>query len=796
MFLALLVSGFGCSDDAPQDQPSSDAAPAVDSAHAPTRFAYESPGEAPDEAMTVTEGPVHLLLITLDTVRADHLGCYGYEHPTTPHLDALAQEALLFETCQASVPVTLPSHCTIITGMEPFEHGVRNNGTFVLSDEITTLAEVMHAQGYATGAVMASIVLAQRFGTAQGFDHFDDDFTGPGAGHPLPERVAGEVTRRGLEWIRNQPDRPWFAWLHYFDPHDPYHPPAPFDRMLDAPYDGEIAYADAHLGGLFRELKRMGLWDRTLIAVTADHGEGLGEHNEPTHSLFIYGTTIDVPLLVKLPRTQRWQEERFRGRRIQGLTATADLLPTLLDALGIATQVPPDVSGRSLVPLIESGATVREHAYLESLVPQLDYGWAPYRGLRTERWKLILAPSPELYDVVDDPAELDNRYFGEPEQAERLTGVLMSLCREDQVAGSAALDPATIEQLRSLGYVAGGGSTTQGSGRDAKEMGWALEAMDRARAHMRRREVLETIDVLEGILARDPTNRYAQRVMVDQLLKAGRPQRAQELATTILETQPDAADRDLVQLWRAEALLELGKPGRALTRCKEIAARNPSLQGLDLMRARIHAAQGDLDRAREAALDSRRNHPRSSDWARRLAAIYLDRGKLAQAESTLTGAMADHPPTPDLLAVLARLRIAQQRTVEARQILDQILQADPSHPEANFRMGIVLDAMGNPRGALNHYLRAVVGAPGNAKIQAHLGELLVRGKNFPKAIEHLQRAIELGDRRQVTRFALGAAFAATGQRSDARRLFERALSLDPTSALADQIRMRLEQLGP
>lgn len=218
-------------------------------------FAYESTSVPPDP-VKITQPNV--LLITLDTVRADRLGPYGYEHACTPHLDAFAEEAVLFEHCCASAPVTLPSHTTILTGLEPYEHGVRNNGIHAIASDITTLAERLRAGGYATGAVIGSMVLGRRYGTAQGFDHFDDHFVEPIPGLPVAERRAARVSELGADWIRQHRDTAWFAWLHYFDPHDPYDPPPPYDRRCADPYDGEVAYTDAHLGGLFREIRRSG----------------------------------------------------------------------------------------------------------------------------------------------------------------------------------------------------------------------------------------------------------------------------------------------------------------------------------------------------------------------------------------------------------------------------------------------------------------------------------------------------------------------------------------------------------
>jgi arylsulfatase A-like enzyme len=399
VLVVLLCLPIGCGgdsgDQAARRSPQTGAAVPQPTVPVPQRFAYES-ADATSAPAAPTHGRVNVLLITLDTTRRDRLNSYGGGRGTTPHLEELAKEALLFEDCQVSVPVTLPSHTTIITGLEPFEHGVRNNGTYVLGEDVQTLAELMGSAGYATGAVMAAFVLARCYGMAQGFDDFDDAFVSGVEGSPVPQRIAEDVTRLGLSWIRAHQQEPWFAWLHYFDPHDPYNPPAPFDSRYQDPYDGELAYMDAHLGGLFRELKRMGLWDHTLIVITADHGEGLGDHGESTHTLFVYATTIDVPLIIKFPRLDPWSDKRYHARRVDGLVATTDILPTILSIAGVPETDWPKISGRDLRPLITQGQTARDYAYMETLIPELDYGWAPYRAIRRGPWKYILAPVPEL----------------------------------------------------------------------------------------------------------------------------------------------------------------------------------------------------------------------------------------------------------------------------------------------------------------------------------------------------------------------------------------------------------------
>lgn len=783
-------------------------------------FAYESTHAPLDP---VAPARPNVLLITLDTVRADRLGPYGYAPAHTPHLDAFAEEAVLFEHCCASVPVTLPSHATIITGLEPYEHGVRNNGIHAIAPDITTLAERLGAAGYATGAVMGSMVLGNRYGTAQGFDHFDDRFTQPIPGLPVAERRAARISELGAAWIREHRDRPWFAWLHYFDPHDPYDPPAPYDRTCARPYDGEIAYTDAHLGGLFRELRRQGLWDATTIIVTADHGEGLGEHDEDTHSLFVYHSTIHVPLLIKPPSTGAWAGRDLGGQRRTGLVATTDIYPTILDLAGLGAAAAAGSraedagsegagdqdtgaetarfgsSGHSLRPALEGRPHARRWAYLESLVPELDYGWSPYRGIVRDGWKYIHAPRPELYDLRRDPRERRNRVAAEPERAEAMREKLMEVCATDRRATPIAMDAAAVEQLRSLGYIAGGGAGTAEDRPDAKDMKWALDAFDEVRGLMSQARIAEVIALLEDVLDRDATNRYAQRLLAHHYLLAGMGETADRLLTRMLREQPDAADSGLLRVQQAEARLIAGKPQACLSLCasliEEAGSEGESAPaGVHLLRARALAAQGDLAGARRAVERERRLHPGSTEWAIVLADLYLRRGDVDAADQAIAQVVSQDGVRADVAATLAAVRLEQGRLREAAGLVRSVLAADPHHARALYLKGRLAARQNRPRQALQAFLRAVTAEPGNGSFHARLGRLLASGGNYPKAIEHLRKALRLAPRNQRAYLALGEAYDASGQPEAAERVWRQGLAVRDSGRVADRIEARLEAL--
>jgi len=395
-----------------------------------------------------------LLLITLDTVRADHLSCNGSQKVQTPHLDRLARGGVNFTRARTSVPLTLPAHASIMTGTYPPVHGVRDNGSYRLAEEHLTLAETLRGHGYETAAFIGAFVLDRDFGIAQGFDVYDEGDWG--SVHRMEtlaaERSADAVHEAFSRWLNDRvAGRPFFAWVHLYDPHAPYAPPEPYRaRYRDDPYAGEIAYTDAVVGKIMADLESAKLVGSTLVAVVGDHGEGLGEHGEHTHSLLIYNSTIHVPMVLVCPRMIP------AGKTVAQLTRTIDLAPTILDYLGIPRSFG---QGVSLRPLVEGKNLDREiTAYSESLYASLNLGWSELRALEAGNDRFILAPHPELYDLTEDPAELENRIDANPTAGDRLERALASLMASMPESGADArreIDPQTAAMLQSLGYVSG-----------------------------------------------------------------------------------------------------------------------------------------------------------------------------------------------------------------------------------------------------------------------------------------------------------------------------------------------------
>jgi len=414
-----------------------------------------------EERGATSQAPLNVVVITLDTCRADALGVYGQPLPASPRIDALAADGLLFENAVTSAPSTLPSHSSLFTGKEPFAHGVRSNLGYELAEDNVTLAETLRSRGYATGAQIAAPVLGRERKLGQGFEIYVDpgktetvleQIEAKEAGRTRLVRPAEEITREGLAFLRANAERPFLLWLHYFDIHRPHDPPPEFRaRVPGSPYHAEVARVDHAVGEIADEIERLGIRDHTLVVVTSDHGEGMGEHGEESHSFFVYDSTMRIPLIF-------WGAGAVpRGARADTLVRLVDVAPTVLDLVG--APAPPGIQGTSLRPLLQDpGRDLSLVGYGESIEPTTTFGASTLRFVRHGRWKYIHKLNPELYDVVADPGELQNLAESRPEVVAEMRARLQSLIEAAPAAPEGAqvsMDAATLQQLHALGYVGG-----------------------------------------------------------------------------------------------------------------------------------------------------------------------------------------------------------------------------------------------------------------------------------------------------------------------------------------------------
>jgi arylsulfatase A-like enzyme/Flp pilus assembly protein TadD len=464
---------------------------------------------APSLRATVKNQP-NVIVITVDTLRADHLGCYGYKQIRTPNIDALAAESVRFERAYTPVPVTLPAHAAIFTGTYPTLSGMHDFSGNKLSLKQSTLASVLKQAGYVTGAVIGSAVLDPRFGLDQGFDFYDGNFDF----NRLQESNLEEMERPGnvvadvaLDWLAKNYRSTFFLWMHLYDPHYPYRPPAPYDEQYkDRLYDGEIAFADSQVGRLLSFLKAKGLYGNTLIVLTGDHGESLGEHGEKTHGFFLYNATLHVPVILHLPGPG------VAGKVVPELVSLIDLMPTVLQALKL--EVPVQVQGRSLLPLLEAKDSSRRNVYAETFLPRLHFNWSELRSVETEKYQFIEAPKPELYDVVVDPGETRNLYPDKKAVGEELHARLSALIRQysadQEVAEKTGLDPALMERLKSLGYAGFSGGNNSGvtdkSLPDPKDRIQVYEVISDAIAESQHGQYQSSVEKLTAALKTEPAS--------------------------------------------------------------------------------------------------------------------------------------------------------------------------------------------------------------------------------------------------------------------------------------------------
>ena len=533
----------------------------------------------------------NLVVITMDTTRADALGTYGQSLPTSPELDRVATEGVVFESVSSSSPETLPSHSTLFTALYPFDHGVRSNAGYRLDEANLTIAEILSARGYATAAEVASAVLRQPTGIDQGFAHYRDPTSGDvdletreetaDAGHQETSyvRVGADITRRGIEFLRARRSDPFFLWLHYFEPHAPYNPPPSLQREFPKhPYYAEVALMDGHIARVLDEIERLGLRASTLVVLTADHGESLYEHDEPSHAFLVYETTIRVPLVL-------WGLDTLpAGRRVREPVRTVDVASTIFELLGVPKRAMERGGGRSLVPLLRGAADAQPRpAYAEATSAVRIFGIPPVRSLREGRWKYIHKPNPELYDLEGDPSEQSNRIEAHPDVAERLRRELLSLVRAaDPVSeGQAEIDAQTARQLAALGYaqpetagehaIRDDDEALSLDGPDINRRMQDVRIVSTANGRAEAGRYAEALEILGDLREREPDSPFIQNTVHRALVGLGRYAEALPLLEASIAREPE--DVRIRQRY-VEALSGLSRTDDAIEAIDEGLARS------------------------------------------------------------------------------------------------------------------------------------------------------------------------------------------------------------------------------
>ena len=704
-------------------------------------------------AASRTPSHPNLLLITIDTLRADHVGAYGAATGATPALDALAAAGVRFDQVQTAVPLTGPSHATILTGQYPPAHGVRGNVVFTLGSKYPTLATLLKKEGYQTAAFVGAYPVAAAFGFGQGFDTFNEDFHETSPGEPGGERRAGEVSDSALRWLESAAgaqtstrSRPFFAWLHFYDPHAPYSPPDPYrDRFAGHPYDGEIAYTDAQVGRVIDWLRSSGHDADTVVVLLADHGEGLGEHHELMHAVLVYQSTMRVPMLVSGPGVPRAVVVPTRA-------ATIDVLPTVMGLLGFG--IDPALLGRDLRPLMAARSVSPDPLYGESLFGRLNCHWASLRSSVKDDWKLIVGSQPELYNLAQDPHEAHDLAREEPARVTRMTEEMQRALQRIAPEGDRAQpNPATPEQeerLRSLGYTAGSGGGGPLDDPRLPDPRTHVELYDRlqAAAAAQGPGLARAFDDVQAITRIDPDNPFAFGILASMAYRYGSLLLAERAFARTLELDPD---RPGIRQNYGKLLRELGRYAES-ERELRIA----------------------LEQTTEDDTRTRVN----------LAETLVVQKKTPEAEKLLSAVLSREPKNPDALGAKGRLLLEEGRAPEALALLEQATTTSDPEPfielaDAYLRVNRVPSA----RDAATEALRR---SPGHPWALALLGRALIADGQRPQGLEYLQRAVAIRPRRPAVWEALAAGFEAAGQTAIAAQCHREARAL--TSVPAGNLR--------
>jgi len=686
--------------------------------------------------------PFNVVVVTLDTTRADRLGSYGRAQASTPTLDALAAGGVLFRRAYSVTPLTLPSHTSLFSGAYPPYHGVRDNGGFIVPEELTTLAEVLAGGGYDTGAFVAAYVLDSRWGLDQGFDTYHDEFDVRGQrfiSMGSVQRPADEVVDAALGWLEGRGDEPFFLWVHLYDPHAPYEPPEPYrTRFASAPYQGEIAFMDSEVGRLLDGLDASGDGDDTFVVVAGDHGESLGEHGEVQHGFFIYESATHVPLIISTPF------EEFGGIERDEVVSLIDVMPTILDMAGFET--PEAVQGESLTPLFRADASANsKYVYAESFYARFHYGWSDLTSIQDERYKLIMSPDPELYDLAEDPGETTNLVDQENDLYRRLAAAaeeFVSRIGESSAQTEfMAVDEDTLAKLASLGYLGSFSSAT-----DAEVMASPRGKIGiynksiRARELMHREDYEDAERILLEILDEDPQVLDAHQSLGQLYTLQERFDEAVEVFRRAIPLKPEDPS-GYINL--ADAQLKIGLVEEAeQTVVDSFSFTEPNGYLLYLL-GNINLGQEDYDEAIEAFEDCLGVNPESSAAQAGLAAAYFDLGRIDLAGRNARAALEMNDQVPGANFTLARVHEARGEIPEAVQTYLREIEISPDDTGSHFNLAMIYRVAGQSVQEEQYLARTLEINPEAPRALLFMARIyLNRGQDLERAVQMVTTAVD------------------------------------------------------
>lgn len=707
---------------------------------------------------------LNVVLVTIDTLRADHLGCYGYSSGDTPNIDKLAAAGTRFVYAYAQVPFTLPSHASLLTSTLPMWNGVRDSAGPPLAGENLTLAEVFKQHGYATAAFTAAFVLDSFFQLNQGFDTYYDNFpprdaTMTAGDETHLQRRADEVLKPALEWLQKNGDRKFFTWIHFYDPHHPYDPPEPYRSLYrQHPYDGEIAYVDSVFGKLIQFLSDLKLKEKTVIVLTSDHGEALGDHGESYHGYFVYDSTLRVPLIFSVPGI------KHPSSNVTLPASLLDVAPTILQLVGLPR--PDQMQGRGLLAPILGKSQRTDPIYSESLFANLHFGWGALRALRLGQYKFILSKKPELFDLVKDPDEKTNLYAENRAMAEELKLQIEQLAtrytRNLPEKAAPRLSEEALNKLRALGYI---GAPSEASLQIAADLPDPKEKLNlynlylKAASQQGNGKLGEAATTYRKMLELDPTPPIVHHQLGSVYFKMANYPRAVESFQAALKLNP-GAEASLLALARTYG--EMGKFQEAVA-------------------------------SYEHALSLKPDDPANLN---NLAVIYMKMGSWEKATQTLERAVQHSSPLKESFYHLGVCYQRQQRLREAIAQFQKAIETDPKFAGAYYNLGIIYAQQGNENGAMDEFKRALQIRPSFAEPHFNLGSIYARRENVNDAVTEFQEALRIRPDFAEAHFNLGIVYARQGRLDDAIVQYKKATSLRPNFAKAHRgLAMVYQQKG-
>jgi arylsulfatase A-like enzyme/Flp pilus assembly protein TadD len=616
----------------------------------------------------------NVVVVTIDTLRPDHLACYGYDRIKTPNIDQLARTGIRFANAMTPVPITLPAHTALMTGQYPMATGMHDFSGNVLASGTMTLARVLQGHGYSTAAFIGSAALDSRFGLNQGFDTYYDHFN---LGHSREihldeiERRGNQVVDQALKWLESHPQKPFFIWVHLYDPHAPYDPPEPYARLYrNHPYDGEIAFADAQVGRLFDYLKRQHLYENSIVILASDHGESLGEHGEKTHGFFIYNATLHVALIMKVPGDP--------PRVVQQGVSLVDVMPTILQSLEIPR--PASIQGQSLLGLImgrQSGSAPGQYA--ENYAPLIHFGWNRLLSFEWRGMKYIETTRPELYDLKTDPLELHNLFSTHQALAHEMNGRLQDLVRrftpasKTSSAAAQPTDPALLASLRSLGYA----------------------AVSVANLHQADTSNLP-----------DPKDRVQAYDLVSEALVDKERGRYEESLRKLMQAEKTAPETLTIRFLAAQNELQLKDYVRATAGFQYVTDRNPTDGSAAYYLGVAQLGSGNIDAAVTSFNRALKIDPHNFSAAYNLGVAYSRQKRADDAIHAFQRAVEILPEYAEAHEALGELYLYLQRPTDAAEELERAVTADPKMSKAHYELGRAYQALGLEEKAQREFSRA------------------------------------------------------------------------------------------